>query len=61
MGQRARRRSGGDIDASTDSHEPVPGSDQWWIQALAAFKAYIELAAVDTDPSEAEDQGEKEI
>jgi hypothetical protein len=61
VGQRARNRYAGDIDASTHSHEPVPASSQWWNHALAAFKAYIELSAVDTDASEAEDDGAKEI
>ena len=61
VGQTARRRSGCDIDTSTDSDEPVTGPDEWWNQALARFKAYIELSAVDTDPLEAEDQGKKEI
>ncbi len=28
---------------------PVTGSNQWWNQALAAFKAYIETSAVDTE------------
>jgi hypothetical protein len=61
VGEWARHRFGGDIDASATSHEPVPGSDQWWNQALAAFKAYIELSAVDTDASEAADEDGKEI
>jgi len=61
VAQRGRNRYGGDIDASAHSHEPVPASGQWWNQALAAFNAYIELSAVDTDASEAEDEGEKEI
>lgn len=39
----------------------VPAPGQWWNQALAAFKAYIEPSAADTDASEAEDEGEKEI
>jgi hypothetical protein len=61
VGQRARNRYGGDIDASTHSHEPVPATGQWWNQALAAFKAHIEPSAVNTHASEAEDEGEKEI
>ena len=47
VGHRARRRSEADIDDGRDSDEPVTGADKWWSQALAAFKAYIELKAED--------------
>lgn len=54
-GHRTRIRSGTDIGQRTDSHEPVPGSDEWWNQTLGAFKAYIELCAVAADASAAEE------
>jgi hypothetical protein len=40
----------------------VPGSDEWWNQALRAFKAFIELSAVAGDPPvKAGDDAEKEL
>ena len=46
-------RSGTDISQRTASHEPAPGSDEWWNQTLWAFKAYIELCAAAADASAA--------
>jgi hypothetical protein len=45
------RRSRVDIDEGTDSGA-IPGSDQWWNRALKAFKAYIELAALESHAPE---------
>ena len=42
-GQWTGTRSFIDVGQRTDSHQPVPGSDEWWNQTLGAFTAFIEL------------------
>jgi hypothetical protein len=41
-----RRLAEVDIDDRAASGEHVRGSDEWWVRALRAFQAYIELRAL---------------
>lgn len=45
----------------TEIHEPVIGSDEWWNQALAASKAYMERSAVHFDTFVAQDDAENDV
>lgn len=45
----------------TESREPVISSDEWWNQALVAFKAYFERSAVHIDTSMTQDEAENNV
>jgi len=44
-GNRRPQRSSSGTEETADCRNPMPGSDEWWENALAAFKEYLEPGA----------------
>src|SRR6516165_9705620 len=59
-GRRNRRQSGADRSAGSDGGGLRPGSDEWWNEALRAFRDYIEAPAPEKDPWEREKRTDQE-